>query len=807
MIKTATFNDENGDGFAQAGETIDYVFTVTNTGDVTLTDISIDDPLVGVSGSLSSLSPGAVDDTSFTASYTVTQADVDNGNVSNQATAIGNYTDGNGNPQTTEDLSSSSSTTEDDTTVTPFNQNPGIALIKTATFNDENGDGFAQVGETIDYAFSVTNTGDVTLTDISIDDPLVGVSGNLPSLSPGAVDDTSFTATYTVTQADVDNGNVSNQAMATGNYIDGNGNPQTTTDLSDNNSTTGDGTTETPLSQNPGIALIKTATFNDENGDGFAQAGETIDYVFTLTNTGDVTLTDISIDDPLVGVSGSLPSLAPGAVDNTSFTATYTVTQADVDNGNVSNQAVATGNYTDGNGDPQTTTDLSDNNSNTEDDSTVTVFTPEGFTGVNACADEIGIGILLPITNDVLVLENAYSDSCGAVTASFSGQVLTGDSCSWSLARTFTMSGGCYTSDFTVTMVHSGGDQTAPEFVESLPNNMIVQCDALPAVATLTAIDNCGSATVVFQESTIAGDCANEYTLIREWTATDACGNAVTHSQAIEVIDTQAPTFDQGLPGDLVLECGQGVPNAPRITASDNCGAATLSYTETVEDQLCANTFTIVRNWVATDACGNAREHTQYIFIEDTTAPVFISDLPGDTFATCDAIPAAAELLARDNCSDVEVSFSETEQDGDCGHRYKLIREWVATDGCGNSETYVQEVTVACKITKGDIHNAVNTDNSLYDNYFKIDGIECYPNNRVKVFNRWGKEVFSAEGYDNKDHVFRGYSTSNGTLSGSSGLPTGNYFYIIEYQFNIDGQEGGDVLQKSGYLYINNGND
>ncbi|WP_150546821.1 DUF7507 domain-containing protein, partial [Mesonia oceanica] len=173
--------------------------------------------------------------------YTITQSDVDNGNVSNQATAIGNYTDGNGNPQTTQDLSSSSSTTQDDTTVTPFGQNPGIALIKTSIFNDENGDGFAQVGETIDYAFEVENTGDVTLTNVTVTDPLVSVSGGpLASFAPGAVDNTTFTATYTITQADVDNGSVSNQATATGTYTDGNGDEQTTEDLSSSSSTTQD---------------------------------------------------------------------------------------------------------------------------------------------------------------------------------------------------------------------------------------------------------------------------------------------------------------------------------------------------------------------------------------------------------------------------------------------------------------------------------------------------------------------------------------------------------------------------------------
>ncbi|WP_150546817.1 DUF7507 domain-containing protein, partial [Mesonia oceanica] len=261
-------------------------------------------------------------------------------------------TDGNGDEQTTEDLSSSSSTTQDDTTVTPFGQNPGIALIKTGTFNDANGDGFAQVGETIDYAFEVENTGDVTLTNVTVTDPLVSVSGGpLASFAPGAVDNTTFTASYTITQADVDNGNVSNQATATGTYTDGNGDEQTTEDLSSSSSNTTDDTTVTPFGQNPGIALIKTGTFNDANGDGFAQVGETIDYSFSITNTGDVTLTNITVTDTLVSVSGGpLANLAPGAVNSNAFTASYTITQSDVDNGNVSNQATAIGNYTDGNG-------------------------------------------------------------------------------------------------------------------------------------------------------------------------------------------------------------------------------------------------------------------------------------------------------------------------------------------------------------------------------------------------------------------------------------------------------------------------
>ncbi|WP_150546819.1 DUF7507 domain-containing protein, partial [Mesonia oceanica] len=219
-------------------------------------------------------------------------------------------------------------------------------------------------GETIDYTFTVENTGNATLTNITVSDTLVTVTGGPISLAPGAVDNSSFTASYTLTQSDVDNGKVTNQATATGTYTDGNGNAQTTEDLSDNDSNIGDDVTETLFTQNPAIALIKTGTFNDANGDGFAQVGETIDYTFTVENTGNATLTNITVSDTLVTVTGGPISLAPGAVDNSSFTASYTLTQSDVDNGKVTNQATATGTYTDGNGNAQTTEDLSDNDSN-----------------------------------------------------------------------------------------------------------------------------------------------------------------------------------------------------------------------------------------------------------------------------------------------------------------------------------------------------------------------------------------------------------------------------------------------------------
>ncbi|WP_228547163.1 DUF7507 domain-containing protein, partial [Nonlabens antarcticus] len=109
-------------------------------------------------------------------------------------------------------------------------------------------------------------------------------------------DSTTFTGTYTIQQSDIDAGTVRNQALATGTSPDG----EDVTDTSDdpNNPTDedpdGDGDpddpTDTTLPDDSDISLLKESVFNDENGDGFAQLGETISYSFTVTNTGATTL-------------------------------------------------------------------------------------------------------------------------------------------------------------------------------------------------------------------------------------------------------------------------------------------------------------------------------------------------------------------------------------------------------------------------------------------------------------------------------------------------------------------------------------
>ncbi len=366
IIKTGVLNMNvvAPNGIANPGDVITYAFTVTNTGNVPLTNVTVTDPLVTVVGGPISLAPGASNNTSFTASYTITQANINAGGVTNQATATGTPPTG---PNVT-DLSDNNSPLENDPTVTPIPQNPSISIVKTGVLNTNvvAPNGVANPGDVITYAFTVTNTGNVPLTNVTVTDPLVTVVGGPISLAPGASNSTSFTASYTITQANINTGGVTNQATATGTPPTG----PNVTDLSDNNSPLENDPTVTPIPQTPSIAIVKTGVLNTNvvSPGGVANPGDVITYSFTVTNTGNVPLTNVTVTDPLVTVVGGPISLAPGASNSTSFTASYTITQANINAGGVTNQATATGTPPTG----PNVTDLSDNNSPLENDPTVT---------------------------------------------------------------------------------------------------------------------------------------------------------------------------------------------------------------------------------------------------------------------------------------------------------------------------------------------------------------------------------------------------------------------------------------------------
>jgi len=322
LDKSGIFVDANMDGFAQVGESINYSFIVSNTGTLDLNSLTISDPLMAVPGSLAELPVAAVDNSTFSGTYILTQNDVDNGLVSN--IALANAIDSESNPLA---VFSNGGNPH----ILNLNTLSALSLVKNGTFVDTNMDGFAQAGETIDYTFTVTNTGSVTLDNITITDPLIAVPGLLNSLAVGQTDNSTFSVSYVLTQQDVDNGSVSNTATA---------------NASDpaNDAVTAQSNNEmTNLPSSPSISIVKTGSFVDNDNDGFAGIGDSIDYSFTVTNTGTQTLNNLTIIDPLFNVAGAIPTLAINSSDNSTLSGTYVLTQDDVNNGSVSNQATVNG--------------------------------------------------------------------------------------------------------------------------------------------------------------------------------------------------------------------------------------------------------------------------------------------------------------------------------------------------------------------------------------------------------------------------------------------------------------------------------
>lgn len=327
LLKSSALQvDANDNGLGDAGDTVRYTFTVTNTGTTTITGVSIDDPFleaadVDVTPASQDLAPNT--SIVFTADYTLTQADIDAGEVENIATATGTGPDGG-----------TVDTPPGDDTFVPAPRVPGLTILKETDRDDD--DGPVDVGDVITYTFTVENTGNVTMTGVTVDDPRLTAAG--VSVSPGPVtllpgDEQVFTAAYTVTTADILTGTVVNEATATGTSpLGGYESPES-------------GTSTSTVDADPRLQITKSGTLTtDVDGDGLGDVGDVITYSFLVENLGNTDFTDIVVDDPMIGEGpvAVVGDLAAGA--SATVTATYTVTQDDVDGGEtLRNVATATG--------------------------------------------------------------------------------------------------------------------------------------------------------------------------------------------------------------------------------------------------------------------------------------------------------------------------------------------------------------------------------------------------------------------------------------------------------------------------------
>ncbi|WP_372473981.1 Ig-like domain-containing protein [Capnocytophaga sp. ARDL2] len=285
--------------------------------------------------------------------------------------------------------------------------------------------------------------------------------------------------------------------------------------------------------------------------------------------------------------------------------------------------------------------------------------------------------------------------------------------------------------------------------------------------------------------------------IYRTWTVVDSCGNERQVTQEITVVDTVAPTFVEALPQDVTVEC-DAVPSVPVLTVED-CSDVEVVFEEVRKDGNCASNYTLRRTWTATDACGNQAVHTQVVIVQDTTAPEFVSTLPAkEIFIRCEDLKEAEKLEAKDNCGDVTYSINDEVVPGECVTKYAILRTWTATDECGNSMSYTQTINLSCPV---EITNVVTPNGDKLNDYLVLDGIECYPGNRVEIYNRWGVLVYETDNYNSKGNVFEGYSNGRVTISQGSMLPTGTYYYVVKYALDLGNGEVYNIDQ-AGFIHL-----
>lgn len=237
----------------------------------------------------------------------ISQADIDAGTFTNSASAttVGGASD------------------SDSELATGPTRTQSFTLAKTSA------DSFGAVGDVVTFEFAVMNTGNTTLTAVTVSDTffdpdLVCVIG---TLTPQATDNTTCSASYAVTQDDLNAGSITNTASLSGTGPLGPLTPVPSTAV---------------VTADPEMAAL-TIDKVETDGDGiFGAAGTLEGYGFTITNTGLVTLINITIVDPLTGLNCAIDDLLPGASavacsDTTAFAGDYEITQADINAGSLTN--------------------------------------------------------------------------------------------------------------------------------------------------------------------------------------------------------------------------------------------------------------------------------------------------------------------------------------------------------------------------------------------------------------------------------------------------------------------------------------
>src|SRR5438105_1273078 len=166
----------------------------------------------------------------------------------------------------------------------------------------------------------LTNTGNVTFIAVSHSYPTRRSSDLCDASTLAPTEFTSCTAIHTVDQADLDAGQVDNTGT-------GHATPAGGSFIEPTDSATAFATQRSEARRAGEVS----------SGDPYAAVGDVVSYGYTLTNTGNVTLSAVSVSDHNTVATASCAASMLAPTEFTSCTAIHTVDQADLDAGQVDN--------------------------------------------------------------------------------------------------------------------------------------------------------------------------------------------------------------------------------------------------------------------------------------------------------------------------------------------------------------------------------------------------------------------------------------------------------------------------------------
>ena len=226
----------------------------------------------------------------------------------------------------------------------------------------------------------------------------------------------------------------------------------------------------------------------------------------------------------------------------------------------------------------------------------------------------------------------------------------------------------------------------------------------------------------------------------------------------------------------------------------------------TVPNNTPTGTYTIVYQICDKLNSGNCATTTATVVVGTTTPTAPVPVAVDDRATTPLNTPVTINVLGNDTPEGATPNVTTNPANGsvsvnsDGSIEYRPHTDFTGTD------TFVYELcnasgcataTVTVEVIKSIVvYNAISLSSDKND-HFHIAGIESYPNNVVRIYNRWGVKVWEAEHYDNIRNVFKGISNGRVTVEAPNKLPQGTYYYVIEYTDEHNQQQS-----KTGWLYI-----